>query len=344
MTNAQGSAFSPREFYGGKVKRFSLISLLLAAGLVLSQPATHAQGKQDKKNGSPKGSLSAGQAAAEFGNVEGITAAQLKEFLTFLASDELEGRDTPSRGLDTAAKFIAFNLSRWGFKPAGDNGTFFQRFMLRRGQLDKDLTKVEFGGQRYKAVDDFIPRALGTAAGQLLYVGHGLMVKSKNVNAYEGIDVKDKIVVAASGAFPKGVQPGDLKGKLGEDYDTAAHYAQTHGAKGLIYVPHPTVLSRWEQIARQSTGGSRMSLESPQETAGLPELTASKKLIEAIFQGEQVDGTAVLKQSDTNEFSAPFALKADKQISFEIKGNMESLPTQNVVAIWEGSDETLKSE
>jgi len=327
------------------LKRFILISLLLTAALVVSQPAMQAQGKQDKKNKPPKVSLSVDQAAAEFGNVEGISAAQLKEFLTFLAGDELEGRDTPSRGLDTAAKFIAFNLSRWGFKPAGDNGTFFQRFSLRRGQLDKDQTRLELGGQTYKTGEDFIPRpTAGTAAGSLVYVGHGLVIKAKNINAYEGIDVKDKILVAAGGAFPKGVQPADLKGELGKDYDNVLNYARTHGAKGLIFIPSPTVLSRWEMIARQSTGGGRMSLEGPQETEALPALTASKKLVEAIFQGEQVDGATVLKQADTNDFSPSFALKADKQVKFEVKGNVEILPTQNVVAIWEGADETLKSE
>ncbi len=347
MTNAQGLADSPvsANFYGGKVKRFSLISLLLTLAIAISQPATQAQGKQDKKNGSPKVSLSAGQAAGEFGNVEGITAAQLREFLTFLASDELEGRDTPSRGLDTAAKFIAFNLTRWGFKPAGDDGTFFQHFSLRRGQLDKDQTKLEFGGQTYKAGDDFIPRLTqGAAAGAMVYVGHGLMVKAKNVNAYAGVDVKDKIIVAMAGAFPKGVQPDDLKGKLGEDYDTVRNYARAHGAKGILIVPYPTMTRRWEVVARQALGGGRPTIDGPQETNGLPEVIASKKLVEAIFQGEQLDGAAVLKQAETNEFTSSFALKADKQISFTIKGNLETLPTQNVVAIWEGSDDALKNE
>ncbi|MEP7339396.1 MAG: M28 family peptidase [Acidobacteriota bacterium] len=331
------------------MKRFipkSLLPILLVAvGLAISQPAMQAQGKQDKKNNSPKVALSASQTASEFGNVEGITAAQLKEFLTFLASDELEGRDTPSRGLDTAAKFIAFNLSRWGFKPAGDNGTFFQHFSLRRGALDKDQTKLEFGGQTYKAGDDFIPRLTqGAAAGAMVYVGHGLVVKAKNINAYAGVDVKDKIVVAMAGAFPKGVQPEDLKGKLGEDYDTVRNYARAHGAKGILVVPYPTMTGRWEALARQAMGGGRPTIEGPQETSGLPEVIASKKLVEAIFQGEQVDGAAVLKQAETNEFTSPFALKADKQISFTVKGSLETLPTQNVVAIWEGSDETLKNE
>lgn len=61
-----------------------------------------------------------------------ITAAQMRDYLTFIASDEMEGRDTPSRGLDTTAKFIGMNLSRWGFKPAGDNGTFYQTIALKK--------------------------------------------------------------------------------------------------------------------------------------------------------------------------------------------------------------------
>ena len=73
---------------------------------------------------------------------EGVTAKQLSDYLYFVASDEMEGRDTPSRGLDTTAKFIAMNLSRWGFKPAGDNGTFFQRIPLQLKSVRGDGTPV----------------------------------------------------------------------------------------------------------------------------------------------------------------------------------------------------------
>ena len=77
------------------------------------------------------------------GNVEGVTEAQMKDYLTLIASDEMEGRDTPSRGLDTVAKFIALNLTRWGFKPAGDDGTFLQKIALRREQIDATKTIAE---------------------------------------------------------------------------------------------------------------------------------------------------------------------------------------------------------
>ena len=68
--------------------------------------------------------------------IDTITANQIRDYLTFIASDEMEGRDTPSRGLDITAKFLAMNLARWGFKPAGDNGTFLQRIDLRRDRVD----------------------------------------------------------------------------------------------------------------------------------------------------------------------------------------------------------------
>ncbi len=74
---------------------------------------------------------------------ESITAAQMRAYLSFIASDEMEGRDTPSRGLDITAKFIAMQLSRWGFKPAGDNGTFLQKIGVKRKQVPTSQTQSQ---------------------------------------------------------------------------------------------------------------------------------------------------------------------------------------------------------
>src|SRR3954467_1884965 len=93
---------------------------------------------------------------AERQEVEGITADQMRNYLYFVASDEMEGRDTPSRGLDTTAKFIAMNLTRWGFKPAGDDGTFFQKIALHRDSVDGAATAVELGGQKYNYGEDVV--------------------------------------------------------------------------------------------------------------------------------------------------------------------------------------------
>jgi hypothetical protein len=53
-----------------------------------------------------------------------ISAQSLQGHVSFLASDLLEGRDTPSRGLDIAAEYIAAQFRRAGLKPAGDDGYY----------------------------------------------------------------------------------------------------------------------------------------------------------------------------------------------------------------------------
>ncbi len=64
--------------------------------------------------------LTADQTAA----LDRITANSLRGHLSFLASDLLEGRETPSRGLDLAAEYIAAQFRRAGLEAIGDDGYF----------------------------------------------------------------------------------------------------------------------------------------------------------------------------------------------------------------------------
>ncbi|MEP7367246.1 MAG: hypothetical protein ABI972_28625, partial [Acidobacteriota bacterium] len=56
--------------------------------------------------------------------IETITASKLRGHVSFLASDLLEGRDSPSRGLDIAAEYIASQFRALNLEPLGDNGYF----------------------------------------------------------------------------------------------------------------------------------------------------------------------------------------------------------------------------
>src|SRR5689334_18014334 len=53
-----------------------------------------------------------------------IRAGSMRGDLSFIASDLLEGRDTPSRGLDIAAEYIAAQFRRAGLEPGGDDAYF----------------------------------------------------------------------------------------------------------------------------------------------------------------------------------------------------------------------------
>src|SRR6185369_12934802 len=69
-----------------------------------------------------------------------ITANSLRGAVSFLASDLLEGRDTPSRGLDIAGEYIASQFRRLGLEPAGDDG-YFQGVVLRSEDADSPKSR-----------------------------------------------------------------------------------------------------------------------------------------------------------------------------------------------------------
>src|SRR5260370_13424141 len=121
-----------------------------------------------------------------------------------MAADEMEGRDTPSRGLDLTAKFIALNLSLSGLKPGGDNGSYFQPIALRRDRIDPTHTHAEINGQTFGYGDGFLVPTLvaGVATGALVYVSHGWVDKATNIDAYKGIDLRHKIVIVSGGRYP----------------------------------------------------------------------------------------------------------------------------------------------
>src|SRR5579872_6427393 len=59
-----------------------------------------------------------------------ISAERIRAHVKFLGSDLLEGRGVGARGGDLATEYIATQLALAGAKPAGDNGTYFQRVPL----------------------------------------------------------------------------------------------------------------------------------------------------------------------------------------------------------------------
>ena len=70
-----------------------------------------------------------------------ISADSLRGNLSFLASDLLEGRATPSRGLDLAAEYIAAQFRRAGLEPAGDDGYFQTATLADVGDRGKRLAQ-----------------------------------------------------------------------------------------------------------------------------------------------------------------------------------------------------------
>ena len=81
-----------------------------------------------------------------------ISGDSMRGNLSFIASDLLEGRDTPSRGLDIAALYIAAQFRRAGLEPAGGDGYFQTARMLRVAPAAKGFDLRLRSGARTLAV------------------------------------------------------------------------------------------------------------------------------------------------------------------------------------------------
>ncbi|HEU4457044.1 MAG TPA: M28 family peptidase [Longimicrobium sp.] len=57
-----------------------------------------------------------------------IRVEDVRAHVEYLAADSLRGRATPSPGLERAASYIADRYRAWGLRPAGDSGSFVQRY------------------------------------------------------------------------------------------------------------------------------------------------------------------------------------------------------------------------
>ena len=323
------------------MRRF-LTAFLLASLLVTTFPATYAQRAAEKSKKPAASSVTTQRA------VETITANQIRDYLTFIASDEMEGRDTPSRGLDLAAKFLATHLARWGFKPAGDEGSFFQRIDLRRDRADGGQTKVEYFGRTLTAGTDFLPAGgSGNVSGGLVFAGNGWLVKSKDIDAYKGIDPTGKIAVifGSPNSLPRGIARAEL-GKQGEQYMNPSDYARSKGVVGLVYVADFQYLANWQRNRRlvMERGSTVVAKFSPQGSSPLPAIVVSPEIANSIFAGERQTATGIFNASYGTAQPTPFVMNEQKKITMNVTSNTEIVPTQNVIAVWEGSDPVLKSE
>ena len=275
-----------------------------------------------------------------------ITADQLKDYLYFVASDAMGGRDTPSAGLDVTAEFIKMQLSRWGFKPAGDNGTFFQKIAIKSESLDTANNLLQVDGKQFSLNDDFFRMTgNGSANALMVFAGSGWVVKSKGINAYNGVDVNGRIVVLTGEGFPNpntitrppaGITQADLNGTKGTDWADPLTYARQNGAAGIILIGSPQIQTGWGQIRNFFSRGSsypeklREGNSNPAADT-MPVVLVSDKVAAAIFEG-----------TAGKESTTPFNI--DKTVSVTTMSKAETKWTQNVVALWEGSSPTLKNE
>jgi Tol biopolymer transport system component len=178
-----------------------------------------------------------------------IRVADLKYEDSWLADPAREGRETGTEGAKASADFLTAYFKSIGLKPLSDD--FRERFEFNSGtRVDAAKTRLSVSQGKdstaFALDQDFRPLAFsesGTVDGDVVFAGYGLSVpedaKNTRYNSYDGLDVKDKVVlffryVPESVAAPRRAQ---LNRYAGLRYK--AMMARERGAKAVLVVTGP---------------------------------------------------------------------------------------------------------
>src|SRR5437879_2659453 len=172
-------------------------------------------------------------------SVQAINPTELRMHLEFLSSDQLGGRYTLAPNFGIAAEYLATRLKAYGFRGAGDNGSFMQGFDVLTVKADPEKSSLSLTIDDKTAdysYGDFINSGSkgGAAEGQIAFVGYGISAPRLKHDDYAGVDVKGKWVIITRG-LPKDVDSSKLN-----DDESGQDAAKAHGAIGTISVPTST--------------------------------------------------------------------------------------------------------
>ncbi|MBP7398618.1 MAG: M28 family peptidase [Chitinophagales bacterium] len=163
------------------------------------------------------------------------TVIELKEHITYLSDDKLEGRLTGSKGEMMAAEYIAADFKALGLTPFGDNKTYIQSFTFSAG---KEATKNNFitvGNKQidYPEVYPLVLSGTGNISAEVIDLDYGISADSIDYNDYSGKNVKGKIVLVKLSS-PEGYHP-HTKFYPYADERSKVNAAIENGAAGIIF-------------------------------------------------------------------------------------------------------------
>ena len=149
------------------------------------------------------GPLRAQMAAPADRAAETITADDVAHHIGVIAADSMLGRDTPSRGLDLTARYVAAQFRRFGLRPGGDRGGWFQRYPITRRRFDAAGSRVVLaaGGTEAIARFDRTARYVQGAVPEAPLAGTTVLVAGTlGPDDVSRMVLRDRIVLYAPGA------------------------------------------------------------------------------------------------------------------------------------------------
>jgi hypothetical protein len=306
--------------------------------------------------------LALGIASVEAAGGRGsINAIDLKEWLTFVSSDELEGRAVFTDGLGVAAGYIQGYLQAWGVKPGGDHAGYLQTVRVRGVKATSRSTvtvRVGAESRTFKDGDGItFPRNSGAkralTVDRVEFAGYGLDMPGHT-------DLRGRTVSGAALVFlgtngPNGVDSQAFRRVLTGRSRHAID--QLHAAATIGPSNRPAATSQGVAApggagggGRAGAGASRAALPdftTPQrlDQPITPAVTAGDAFFEFLFSKAPVHYDELKRKANEQATLPSFRLDG-VTLTFNIDVDYEIVRTQltqNVVGIVEGSDPQLKS-
>lgn len=251
-----------------------------------------------------------------------ITAARMRDHIAFLASDDLRGRDTPSPGLETAARYLADQFAASGLEPAGDAGSYLQRwtyeaYRMNRARVGLELEAPKGSVTRLEYGSDFfaVPAREDGVEGEPIFVGR---LDDSPASLPDG----------ASGRI--GILHLPVTGTFSPVFGFIERAADA-GMRGLVFVFPPQVPGQViGQIASQLEGG----VVAPRR---IPTFGVSHAAILRLLAAAGLDAAAFLGDS-----AAVGTVAAGLTLRLAEGGERSLAEPPNVVAVLRGSDPELR--
>jgi peptidase M28-like protein len=315
-------------------------------------------------------------AAETSGGAASITPDELGEWLSYIASDQLQGRRVYEEGLGLAAAYIADHLKEWGVKPAGDEGGYFQVVkVLGVNTKSNSSVTVTVNGQTRTFKDGegvtFLKNQGGkqVVTGDAEFVGYGLSLPERNHDDYTGRDVTGKIVIYL-GRGPEGVATRLLVargrhaielrhaaasigpvlqfGRRGRGGNTSAATtpptATPPRSESAAPVPSATPPAADGRGGFGNDGLGDFQTVQRLDTKVPPQITAGDDFFSFIFDAAGFNYAAIKGKAAAGEPLPPIALKG-ASIAINVDADytvVQTRLTRNVVGEIDGTDATLK--
>jgi hypothetical protein len=278
---------------------------------------------------------------------ESINANDIRSYLTYLASDSLQGRETSYQGEKLAADFIAEHFKTFGLRPMGDNGTFLQHYDVDLVRVsDSTSIVIRNGGEREKFywTSDFI--SLGArdtvVSGPVACVG---FMDSKSPPGQKS-SLAGRVILVFSGSR-QGAAPTPPGGSLRRTFGAGR---RDSGTVATLFVASDTGGASYPRIVSlmfsAGIAHGRMVLkgESPRPgRPGPPTFFVSPSLTDAILRSGGSSLAEARRLASADSLFSPMMLD-QVNVTLEVKTLREERQAENVVGLLEGSDPVMKND